>query len=56
MDYHKIDDRDYQERTEINTVRGQCLSGRIGINMSKRTGQNMNEMIGINMSKRTGIK
>ena len=37
------DDRDYQEKTEINTVRGQRLSERIGVNMSNRTGINMNE-------------
>ena len=41
------DDTNYQEKTEINTVRRQCLSEKIGINMSKRTGINMNETIGL---------
>ena len=49
------DDWEYQKKTLINTVKGQPLGERIGINMSKRTGINMNEMIGINMSERIKI-
>ena len=38
-----------RRRQEINTIRGQCLSERIGISMNERIGIKVSERIGINM-------